>query len=373
MDFVNETKVEAGWTLGFERDGRELLVIAIKATYAIPEGDAEPVLADEQVPLTEADEFTGEPGLSAIKYETDFSHRKPMCDVLLNGSAYAPDGKPASQVPVGLKVGPMVKLMNVVGDRNWEAGMVSINPGRADKFIAMPISYDNAFGGVDNFHQDESKHRTYVWNPVGAGFHEDLSGRLVDGSPMPNTEELDKTVTTPDQIYKPMAFSAMGRNFKSRYPFAGTYDQQWLDNQAPFWPDDFDYRYFQSAPPDQQITYPVGGEEVALKNLTPNGVVRFQLPKKVMPVLFIPYKGKEQLINAVIDTVLIEPELSRFSLTWRISFPLRRNFFELKQIVAGEMSKAWYRARRFPNKTYYKNLEELGKVKRVQKSRFNKS
>lgn len=367
MDFVNETKVEAGWTLGFEPDGRELLVIAIKATYTIPENGYEPVLADEQVPLIEADEFTGEPGLTAVKYETDYAHRKPLCDVLLNGSAYAPEGKPISQVQVGLKVGTMVKTFNVFGDRYWETGLVSTSPSKANNFISMPISYDNAFGGVDNFHQDESKHRTYVWNPVGKGYHENLSGELVDGTPMPNTEELNNTVTRPNQNYKPMAFNAMGRNFKSRYPFAGTYDQQWLDNQAPFWPDDFDYRYFQAASPDQQIPYPVGGEEIALKSLTPSGINRFQIPKKAMPVLFIPYKGKEQLVDTVIDTILLEPDLQRFSLTWRVSYPLRRNCFELKQVIAGEMPKAWYRARRFPNKTYYANLAELVKANKLKR------
>ena len=84
MDFVNETKVEAGWTLGFEPDGRELLVVAIKATFKIPKFGDEPELAENQVPLTAADEFTGEPGYSATLYETDYAHRKPFCDVLLN-------------------------------------------------------------------------------------------------------------------------------------------------------------------------------------------------------------------------------------------------------------------------------------------------
>jgi len=364
MDFVNETKVEAGWTLGFEPDGRELLVIVIKATYKIPEKGAEPVLAEEQVPLTEADEFTGEPGLTAVKYETDYAHRKPMCDVLLNGSAYAPEGRPISRVQVGLKVGAMTKSFNVIGNRYWEAGAVSIGPGYPGNFISMPISYDNAFGGVDNFHQDESKHRTYVWNPVGTGYHEDLDGALVDGTPMPNTEQLNKAVKMPLNNYKPMAFGAMGRNFKSRYPLAGTYDRQWLDTQAPFWPDNFDYRYFQAAPPDQQIPYPVGGEEVILKNLMPNGSISFRLPFKSMLVLFIPYIGKEYLVDAMIDTLLFEPDKKQFVMTWRISYPLRRNCFELKQVIAGELSKRWHDARRFGDKPYYKNLAELVKARK---------
>lgn len=364
MDFVNETKVEAGWTLGFEPDGRELLIIAIKATYIIPSHGAEPVLADEQVPLTDADEFTGEPGSTAVKYETDYAHRKPMCDVLLNGSAYAPDGRPASRVQVGLKVGVMSKSFNVIGDRYWEAGTLSIGPGYPGNFLTMPISYDNAFGGVDNFHQDESKHSTYVWNPVGTGYHEDLSGALVDGTPMPNTEELNKTVKMPLNSYRPMAFSAMGRNFKSRYPLAGTYDQQWLDNQAPFWPDDFDFLYFQAAPKDQQIPYPKGGEWVMLQNLTPEGVTKFQLPRLSMPVVLMPYRGKDQHVDAVVDTLVIEPDKRRFMMTGRVSYPLRRNMFELKQVIVGERPKTRHDIRRFGKKPYYKNLAELANARR---------
>lgn len=43
-DFVNESKVAAGWTMGFERDGRELIAVAIKATFVIQDNGGEPQL-----------------------------------------------------------------------------------------------------------------------------------------------------------------------------------------------------------------------------------------------------------------------------------------------------------------------------------------
>ena len=149
MDFVNKTKFEAGWTMGFEPDGRELLVVAVKATFTIPENGEVPVLADEQVPLTEADEFTGEPGYSAILYETDYAHRKPYCDVLLNGSAYAPDGKATDKVKVSMQVGKMQKSFNVVGDRVWDRFLLHTSPTLPLEFVSKVISYDVAYGGVD--------------------------------------------------------------------------------------------------------------------------------------------------------------------------------------------------------------------------------
>jgi len=65
----------------------------------------------------------------------------------------------------------------------------------------------------------------------------------------------------------------------------------WQKTRAPFWPDDFDYRHFQAAPPDQQIPYLQGGKEVIMINLSPQGRVQFYLPTIPMPVIFIPYQG----------------------------------------------------------------------------------
>src|SRR5436853_1981326 len=149
MDFVNASKVVAGWTLGFERDGRELMVVAIKATFTIPGDGDEPQLADEQVPLVEADQFTGAPGRSATLYESDYAHRKPMCDVLLNGSAYAPPGKVVRRTSVSASVGSMSKTFNVFGSRFWKKGVLGLGATEPEPFDVMPISYDNAFGGVD--------------------------------------------------------------------------------------------------------------------------------------------------------------------------------------------------------------------------------
>jgi hypothetical protein len=89
-----------------------------------------------------------------------------------------------------------------------------------------------------------------------------------------------------------MSFGPMSRNFKSRIPFAGTYDARWLEERVPYFPEDFDYRYFQCAAVDQQMPFPVGGEDVLLENLTPDGVRRFQIPGKEMPVLVSPHDGQ---------------------------------------------------------------------------------
>lgn len=365
MELTNNTSLQAGFTLAFEPDGRELLVVAVKGTYAIPlEPGGTADLVGEQVPLTQADEFTGEPGYSATLYETDYAPRKPRCDILLNGCAYAPGGRATSRITVSLKVRHLTKAFNIVGNRLWRVGMFDCEATEPEPFTEMPISYNNAFGGIDRPSEDPATHRWYSLNHAGLGFHEDLSLRNLDGKPLPNTEEMNNPVASPRAKYAPMAFGPLGRAWEPRAQLAGTYDQQWLDNRAPFWPDDFDWRYFQAAPPDQQLDCLTGGEDVLLRNLTPDGERHFTIPKLDVPVVLVYQQGKDVLTTAVADTLVLEPDNGRFTVTCRLSRPLRKNLFELREVVVGDR-------RRSPDPTWlkprYASIEEYIRSRRKPK------
>jgi hypothetical protein len=189
MELINATRMVAGYTMGLEPSGRELLVVVIKGTFALPKPDEPVRLHETQLPLVMADTFTGEPGFSAPVYEVDFAPRKHACDVLLLGSAHAPGGRPTTRIEVGLRVGPMLKHFDVVGDRRWSAGLTGIRATPAEAFVRMPISYDLAFGGVDQESDDPSQHDAYEANPVGRGFRKRLKSAWVDGNPLPNSAQ----------------------------------------------------------------------------------------------------------------------------------------------------------------------------------------
>jgi hypothetical protein len=345
MELINATRMVAGYTMGMEPSGRELLVVVVKGTFELP-GEGEQVrLADEQVPLVMSDVFFGEPGRSAPRYESDFPPRKPRCDVLLNGSAYSPGGRPATRTRVGLRIAGRSKLFTVVGDRVWEAGASGIGISAPVPFVQMPITYDRAFGGTDDKSDDASEHAAYMRNPSGQGFHKQLRREWVDGSPLPNTEEEGKPVTWVDGDYQPMSFGPMGRHWEPRYRYAGTYDDEWLEEHFPFLPPDFDDRYYQAAPADQQIPYPRGGEEIVLVNLTAAGRTSFVLPAFEAPIHFFLKKGDREDGTLVLDTIMIEPNVERFTLTWRTTRPLKRNIFEIAQAMVGKRSQSWWAAR----------------------------
>jgi hypothetical protein len=359
MELINATKMQAGFTTGMKPNGRESIVVVVKGTFAFPDrADQTPSLAPVQMPLIEADTFSGQPGYSATVYESDYAQSKPRCDVLLNGSAYAPGGKPTERVTVSLRVGAMTKALDVIGNRAWKKSIVGVYTTSPEPFQTMPFSYNQAFGGMDNSHEDAKQHSAFRENPVGVGFHVNLAAAAIDGKPLPNTQELGKTVDDPRSSYRPMAFGPVGRSSLPRATYAGTYDDAWFANRFPFLPDDFDERYFQAAPSDQQINYPVGGEEVELRNLTPDGFLKFRLPPLDLPVEFFLQTFESVKSAATVDTVYLEPDLNRFVVTWRATIPLRRNIFEVPSCVVGTMSRGWYRARE-SGKAYYQSLDEM--------------
>ena len=65
-----------------------------------------------------------------------------------------------------------------------------------EPFTVMPISYNNAFGGVDPTHEDPAKHRWYPTNHAGVGYHE--RHQSIDGKSLPNTEETGRKVKDPE-------------------------------------------------------------------------------------------------------------------------------------------------------------------------------
>lgn len=253
----------------------------------------------------------------------------------------------------------MRKSLFVFGDRRWEDIMLSV--GDPEPFTRTAISYDRAYGGAD-FNEDQpDRVATYAENPIGAGYHPICRRSALLGTLLPNTAEGRSPISDVKGNYTPMSFGPVGRNFAPRNQHAGTYDQAWTDNEAPFWPADFSYRYFQCAPDDQQVPYLQGGEVVELRNLTPDGLRYFSIPHRSIPVIFIAHHGPDIQREAVCDTLLLEPDLDRFSMTWRVPFPLRRHMFELRQVIVGEMPYSWHSRRRAKarGKRYYSSLSEL--------------
>jgi len=345
MQIWNQMGYQHEYTTALDIAGHEHILVIVKGTFDFPESPNGPIRKSAtQVPLVMADTQTGDAAYSATLWESDFAFRKPRCDVILNGCAHAPGGRPAERVPVGIKVGNWSKLVEVVGHREWRSIGPAFTSTAPQPFLKMPITYDNAWGGVDRLNPQDKLPGAYLRNPVGTGWAQTKNQSLIPGLRLPNTQAVDDEVNSPFGDYKPMSFGPMGRGWPGRIEYGGTYDENWTKNIFPFLPPDFDERYFQMAPPDQQIDLPRGGEEVQLVNLTPDGRISFRLPSTALPVTMFKYQTKTFDSEVYPDTILIDPENRRFSLVWRVSQRIQRMVLEFTECWVGPPSESMLRA-----------------------------
>jgi hypothetical protein len=127
--------------------------------------------------------------------------------------------------------------------------------------------------------------------------------------------------------------------------FGGTYDQRWLDEEFPLLPADFDPRFYNAAPEDQQLAAYRPGETVRLRGLTAEGDTRFQLPPFAVPVTV--FERGELVTEYVVqaDTIVIEPGARRFSVLGRQTHVPHRNVLSIRDVLVGAPTAGWLRAR----------------------------
>lgn len=296
-------------------EGRDLLVVVVKATYDIRAGRALSV-AEEQVPVDVAGTYYGDPATTAIRYEPEIAPFKVATDVVLVGHAYSPG---APQVDVGLQVGPVSRVVRVFGDRVWTSSLGFLGPSNPVPFETMPITYDRAFGGWDTSPEDDAKHTVEARNPVGVGFHPSRHSVFEEGSPLPNVEDPRSLIRSFQDTPAPAGFGFTGPSWMPRASFGGTYDDTWVAERMPVLPEDFDPRFYNAA--SVGLIAPGllrGDENVAIVNASPDGRLQFALPGEPPPRCTVASRtGGEEELEMELDTVILDTDASQTYLLWR--------------------------------------------------------
>lgn len=345
----------AGLTVFTDKDGRDHCVVVVKGTFEVRQ-DGAVALAEEQQPLVYADKHYGDPGSTSIQYECDFAPFKPRADVIVNGFAFSPTGSPVREMVVGLQVGPVRKVVKVFGDRFWDSGLTGLRPSDPKPFIKMPLIYERAYGGSDHSDPDPKHWGSELRNLVGVGFYVGADLGSVVGRPMPNLEDSRHPISAWSDRPAPASFGGLARGWQPRIKFAGTYDQQWLDQRLPFLPEDFDQQYFQSAPADQQVPYLKGGEVVRCANMSPDGGITFTLPPIGIPITYR-FRDRNVAKEPNLDNLIVEPDQRRFIATWRAAIPLGRKIHALREVTVGHQKPA-APARTASGKPHFKSLDD---------------
>ena len=316
---------ERGWVR--DRDGAEIWLVAVKATFDIKlDGSTE--VTKEQPPVLRVAEHYGEPGKSSVKFDADLVLTKKTTDVLVVGHAHAPPGTSATQVDAGFRVGPIQKVLRVIGDRTWG----TFGASSPKQFHRMPLIYERAFGGVDA--KSRTLEKDWEWrNPVGTGFA--VSGGNAAGLGLPNFEDPKHLIGSWSDRPAPAGFGAIASHWQPRVALAGTYDDQWMRTRHPLLAEDMDDRFYQCAPVDQQApAFLRGGEPVVLHRLTASGSLRFALPKLYLGFETRFYDGSRELHkNRRLHTVILEPDFPRVSLVWHSALPCHFKVQKLERTI----------------------------------------
>lgn len=286
----NHTPFPSQYFQSVDQHGEVFHVVVLRVTYDMCQTQADGSLAyaDKQTALETRDVWSGKVNESSPLWESDFAPYKPKCDVLVvNAVSRPPQEHPnAERWPCGVSL----QWMEEGQERTWSKKIAVTGPRRfglislAEPVSACEVSIEwcNAYGGQikrpnsDEVHQDGSVKRaagsdrwdTDERNPVGVGLNK------AAGQSGPQLELIQERYTSGfgQDDYPPVGLSAVGKAWLPRRRLAGTYDDAWLKNQWPLPPLDFDERYWNCAPLDQQLDYLPPGTQMMLMNLYPQRV-----------------------------------------------------------------------------------------------------
>ena len=237
----------------------------------------------------------------------DIGMPKPNGEVLAFANYYAPKGESVSAGRAALQCGPVDKELAVLGNRYWRA---LIGPSPPEPFKFMPLTYEYAFGGDK-----------YDKNPLGMGMKAvDVFGE--ERVPLPNIEHPDKLMTSEGDRPDPAGFAPLDIGWQQRMKLAGTYDQQWVEKEAPAYAQDIDWHYFNAAASDQWINgFWQGDESYSLYNMHPDQeVLQGKLPGfrgRSFLVLKDDNASTLQEVDQRLETVYFFPEKDLGVLLWR--------------------------------------------------------
>jgi hypothetical protein len=331
MRIANETPFEMERAVVLDKRGAETLVVVLKGTWTI-KPDGTPILAERQCPIAAWDSFHGPPESSSIKDEAELGPLRPSTDCFLVGSVRAPDAGTRS-LDVLFRAGPVEKRVRVFGERRWKRGAFGLSATEPEPFESVPLTWELAYGGRDTSHADPRNHGEEARNPVGRGFRSARSELPLADDLLPQLEDPTDLIRSAGQPVKPAAFAPIGRVWEPRRGYAGTYDQQWIEERMPILPEDFDPRFHQSAPVG--LTAPrrlEGGELVEIVYGDDRARLRFALPRPE-PTAYVSLSGPARELPMAMDSMLFDLDSMQLRAVWKVELDIHRRLPELSEIA----------------------------------------
>lgn len=321
----NQTPFCAERTWVRDRNGGEVWIVAIKGTFELS-AFGKLSLSNNQIPVTLAPVFR-DPDSTELLYDTDVPECKVATDVIVNGTACAPQGQACAQWQVNLRVGPIDKTLHISGPRHWKKKLGGYTLSASEPIDKIPLSYRYAFGGADSLH-----HTMYASNPIGCGFTQEYSD--CENIPAPSIEYPSGLISSLRDRPVPAGLTTVPTSWQPRLAYAGTYDSAWELERFPLVPEDFNPLFYQCTPRDQQVPgFLKGGELVEITHLSPIEHLQFRLPRAAFLLRTFFTGGQVETHRANIHTLIIEPDDHRVILVWHSRLPCHQDIHRLEKTV----------------------------------------
>lgn len=325
MDLINTSQMEFAYIVGKIMPPQCSITLIVKGTFDLSM-DQKVTLAEEQLSPT-GDEFyeDDEDMQGGPRYASDFAYFKPRADLLLVGKCYAVKEENVMAQQCAFQVGAYSKALMVFGNRYWKRGLLGATPSDPEPFVKMDLRYENSYGG-----------NGYPRNPVGKGYgkQETVSGKKQ--RLLPNILNLDDTPASPNARFDPAGFGPLGITWQQRQSLLGTYKGDYLKIHWPWFPADFDWGYFNSAPADMQVEgYLRGDEKLFFENVHPEySQYTSELPglkarcflNKRVNSEHTSFQFDEVQLN--MDTLWVDMETRKLVLIWRGWTPVQSEDLE---------------------------------------------
>ncbi|MCU0625004.1 MAG: DUF2169 domain-containing protein [Gemmatimonadaceae bacterium] len=310
-----------------DREGAEVWQVAACCSFHVDAAGRVDIAEPCDVPLL-APEYAECAGGHLLVRDTDFALARTRTDVLVEGDAIAPGGRPCTAMDVAVAVGGVEKRLRIVGDRVADARGESPPPAPFDR---MPITFARALGGPDPAAAPGREHPATAANPVGCGLA--AASRELAGRPLPNVAYVSAAEAARAEG-APAGLGPIAPHWSSRRRWAGTYDETWRRLRAPLVPTDLDDRFFQAAPPDQWTATPlVGGEPVRVIGMTEEGRWSFVLPRVVLSATVHFTRRRTTVLRFAMSSVRIDTRSRRIHLGFLASHTCHADVLELVDTV----------------------------------------
>ncbi|CAM3915271.1 DUF2169 domain-containing protein [Vibrio aquimaris] len=290
----------------FQRDenGHEVWVLTAKRQWNFVDNQWQEVEAEE---IYDDPVQLAEPNSSVMKIDHEFAVTKQNTDVLVYGKARSYAKRPVIYHECRVLIdGHIDKTISVHGERQWIRHGGAITVSNPKPFIEADIHYGHALGGDKR-------------NRVGCGIASSTEQLLE--KPVPSVFFPRENWAPNSKNVRVAGLGPIAPFFAERAQYAGTFDEHWLEHRRPLLPEDFDQKFYQSAPSDQQCCgFLEGSERLMMSGFNHDDVITFRLPteKYVAQVLI----GEDSLIAPMhIYTLYVDTEQMTLTVSYGASFP----------------------------------------------------